>query len=100
MLGPVLGLVRIDLHAADRIDGRTAGMLVVATVTMARVGRLAPRAILYQPGVYVGVDIYTPGEYMALTKTENRDACLRRLNRIEGQVRGVSRMVEEDRYCI
>ena len=23
-----------------------------------------------------------------------------RLNRIEGQVRGISRMVEEDRYCI
>jgi len=27
-------------------------------------------------------------------------ACLRRLNRIEGQVRGLIRMVEEDRYCI
>jgi CsoR family transcriptional regulator, copper-sensing transcriptional repressor len=27
-------------------------------------------------------------------------ACLRRLNRIEGQVRGLTRMVEEDRYCI
>src|SRR5262245_45962842 len=26
--------------------------------------------------------------------------CIRRLNRIEGQVRGLSRMVEEDRYCI
>jgi len=25
---------------------------------------------------------------------------LNRLNRIEGQVRGVSRMVEDDRYCI
>jgi len=25
---------------------------------------------------------------------------LKRLNRIEGQVRGLSRMVEEDRYCI
>ena len=27
-------------------------------------------------------------------------ACLRRLNRIEGQVRGLTRMLEEDRYCI
>lgn len=26
--------------------------------------------------------------------------CLTRLSRIEGQVRGVSRMIEEDRYCI
>ena len=27
-------------------------------------------------------------------------ACLRRLNRIEGQVRGLTKMLEEDRYCI
>ncbi len=26
--------------------------------------------------------------------------CLTRLSRIEGQVRGVSRMIEEERYCI
>jgi CsoR family transcriptional regulator, copper-sensing transcriptional repressor len=25
---------------------------------------------------------------------------LKRLNRIEGQVRGLARMIEEDRYCI
>jgi CsoR family transcriptional regulator, copper-sensing transcriptional repressor len=28
------------------------------------------------------------------------DDCLRRLRRIEGQVRGISRMVAEDKYCI
>lgn len=27
-------------------------------------------------------------------------SCRKRLSRIEGQVRGLSRMVEEDRYCI
>lgn len=27
-------------------------------------------------------------------------SCLKRLNRIEGQVRGLRRMVEDDRYCI
>ena len=27
-------------------------------------------------------------------------SCLKRLQRIEGQVRGLARMVEEDRYCI
>ena len=27
-------------------------------------------------------------------------SCVKRLNRIEGQVRGLARMVEEDRYCI
>ncbi|SCW77088.1 metal-sensitive transcriptional regulator [Ancylobacter rudongensis] len=31
---------------------------------------------------------------------DTRTACLKRLSRIEGQVRGLSRMVEEDRYCI
>jgi CsoR family transcriptional regulator, copper-sensing transcriptional repressor len=30
----------------------------------------------------------------------DKDALLKRLARIEGQVRGVSRMVEEERYCI
>jgi CsoR family transcriptional regulator, copper-sensing transcriptional repressor len=32
--------------------------------------------------------------------TENREALLRRLRRIEGQVRGVGRMVEAERYCV
>jgi len=27
-------------------------------------------------------------------------SCLKRLSRIEGQVRGLAKMVEEDRYCI
>ena len=31
---------------------------------------------------------------------EDKPKLLNRLNRIEGQVRGVARMVEEDRYCI
>ena len=30
---------------------------------------------------------------------ENKDALLRRLRRIEGQVRGLHRMVDEERYC-
>lgn len=30
----------------------------------------------------------------------DREAYLKRLRRIEGQVRGLQRMVEEDRYCI
>jgi CsoR family transcriptional regulator, copper-sensing transcriptional repressor len=33
-------------------------------------------------------------------KRENSVKLLNRLSRIEGQVRGVARMVEEDRYCI
>jgi len=32
--------------------------------------------------------------------TATKDPLLKRLRRIEGQVRGVEKMVEEDRYCI
>ncbi|MDX6398205.1 MAG: CsoR family transcriptional regulator, copper-sensing transcriptional repressor [Gaiellaceae bacterium] len=32
--------------------------------------------------------------------TEHKDDLLKRLARVEGQVRGISRMVEDDRYCI
>src|SRR5215218_3612160 len=39
---------------------------------------------------FVGVPSYTP----------EKDAYLKRLRRIEGQVRGLQRMVEEDKYCI
>lgn len=32
--------------------------------------------------------------------TDNKAAVLKRLRRVEGQVRGLQRMVEEDVYCI
>jgi DNA-binding FrmR family transcriptional regulator len=32
--------------------------------------------------------------------TANKEAYLLRLKRIEGQVRGIARMVDEDKYCI
>ena len=31
---------------------------------------------------------------------QDKEALIRRLHRIEGQVRGIERMVEEERYCI
>ena len=31
---------------------------------------------------------------------DDKDAYLRRLRRIEGQIRGIQRMVSEDEYCI
>jgi len=33
-------------------------------------------------------------------RTDIKASCLKRLQRIEGQVRGLARMIEEDRYCI
>jgi DNA-binding FrmR family transcriptional regulator len=31
---------------------------------------------------------------------DNKESHLKRLRRIEGQIRGLQRMVEEDKYCI
>jgi DNA-binding FrmR family transcriptional regulator len=33
-------------------------------------------------------------------QTSTKVACLKRLSRIEGQIRGLTGMVEDDRYCI
>lgn len=33
-------------------------------------------------------------------KHDSKSSSLKRLSRIEGQVRGIARMVAEDRYCI
>jgi DNA-binding FrmR family transcriptional regulator len=32
--------------------------------------------------------------------TEDRESYLKRMRRIEGQVRGITRMIDEDKYCI
>src|SRR6266487_4212511 len=37
---------------------------------------------------------------MAHGYAENKEALVKRLHRVEGQVRGIEKMVEEDRYCI
>ncbi|MDN5749003.1 MAG: metal-sensitive transcriptional regulator [Pseudonocardia sp.] len=31
---------------------------------------------------------------------QDKDAYLKRMRRIEGQVRGIAKMIEEDKYCI
>jgi DNA-binding FrmR family transcriptional regulator len=33
-------------------------------------------------------------------QTNTKAACLKRLSRIEGQIRGLTGMVKDDRYCI
>lgn len=33
-------------------------------------------------------------------QNDAKSSCLKRLSRIEGQVRGLARMVQDDRYCI
>lgn len=44
--------------------------------------------------------VYTPWGYMSPMSKEIKASCLKRLKRIEGQVRGIAGMVEDERYCI
>ena len=46
------------------------------------------------------VDGPTRRWYKRFMQQEMKEKCLQRLARIEGQVRGIARMVGEDRYCI
>ena len=44
--------------------------------------------------------IYTLWGYISRMRDDIKASCLKRLKRVEGQVRGLARMVEDDRYCI
>ena len=46
------------------------------------------------------LDTYTPCKYISIMKQEAKEAVLKRFRRIEGQIGGLSRMVEDGRYCI
>ncbi|HWA12312.1 MAG TPA: metal-sensitive transcriptional regulator [Burkholderiales bacterium] len=45
-------------------------------------------------------DAAAHGHAHHLGKGSNKAGLARRLNRIEGQVRGLNKMVEDDRYCV
>ena len=49
--------------------------------------------------MYLQTPWWGSGSTMAAMKP-NKQRALDRLARIEGQVRGIARMVEEDRYCV
>jgi CsoR family transcriptional regulator, copper-sensing transcriptional repressor len=44
--------------------------------------------------------MYTPSGILPLVKQETKRAMDRRLARLEGQVSGLRKMVQEDRYCL
>jgi DNA-binding FrmR family transcriptional regulator len=59
-----------------------------------RFGRLLVMMLVHE------LELYTPGGYIVGMQANAKASVLKRLQRIEGQVRGLARMVEEDRYCI
>lgn len=46
------------------------------------------------------LDTHTPMGYHKIMKKELKPRAVRRLKIIEGQIRGLQKMVEEDKYCI
>jgi DNA-binding FrmR family transcriptional regulator len=92
------------------MPGKPGTVLLRCTGVPASRLRRYPRGVLaiYPYGVYVGpmkvpeevdvsLDADPPPDH---GYTANKEAYLRRLKRIEGQVRGIARMVDEDKYCI
>jgi DNA-binding FrmR family transcriptional regulator len=54
-----------------------------------------------EPGASCGCAVHDGGERKAVAvDADIKDGNLKRLRRIEGQVRGLQKMVEEDRYCV
>src|ERR1035438_2011103 len=83
---PVTGHWAPDGHLFQRLPGRESS---VRPPPAARAGgrRLGSPGVPTYPRSMHGY-------------TQDKDAYLKRLRRIEGQVRGLQRMVEEDVYCI
>ena len=81
---------RIDAHAADRI-GRIA-------IAVAR--RVHHVFVICHRHRKPALEPYTLRGYIRVMRTEIKASVLKRLNRVEGQVRGLASMVEDDRYCI
>ena len=52
------------------------------------------------PAEQVGLGARSAYRHSMRGYTQDKDAYLKRLRRVEGQVRGLQRMVEEDVYCI
>src|SRR6478735_1802429 len=96
------GLVWTETVAMRRGRPRRTGVTVIhSSSALARsVNRRASSPI--PPPARDRSRAYTPCGYAGAMHgySENRDAHLKRLRRVEGQVRGLQRMVEEDQYCI
>ena len=80
------------MPAAAGMRGAIMRMVVIVPVAM----RVFCRRHLVVPAL----ELNTLGGYMRHMRQEIKSSCLKRLKRIEGQIRGLAGMVEDDRYCI
>jgi CsoR family transcriptional regulator, copper-sensing transcriptional repressor len=71
------------------------GAVIVGVAVM-----VAVRMFCRRHFAFPALELYTLGGYMRPMRQEIKTSCLKRLKRIEGQIRGLAGMVEDDRYCI
>ena len=86
VIGYVLGSSNIHTHTANRICSGAIFQMIHFKLVIHRAISL--------------LDTYTPYRYLSSMQKEAKIAVLKRFKRIEGQVGGLSRMVEDGRYCI
>ena len=60
---------------------------------------MATRTCDEEGGAACGCDAQASGRKALAVDPDIKDSNLKRLRRIEGQIRGLHKMVEEDRYC-
>lgn len=97
MGGLVFRRVRIDRHAADGVEDAAFGGRGMMMVVVRRAhGRPRPALAVYTLGGYID----RMSKDHKTQKIETKAATLKRLGRLEGQIRGIAGMVEADRYCI
>lgn len=46
------------------------------------------------------MEVHSHTQHMAARSDQEKQALLNRLKRIEGQVRGIQKMIDDDRYCV
>lgn len=71
-------------------------------MTMPRMGAMpaATPRLRFRHATIHGLETDTLQGYIGAMRKDIKASCQKRLSRIEGQVRGLSKMVDEDRYCI
>jgi leucyl aminopeptidase len=88
--------IKSDVADVKNIGAGTAGAIIGA-VFLGKFAEGYPWAHLDIAGTATADK--TAGKHAEAVDADIKDANLKRLRRIEGQVRGLQKMVEEDRYC-
>jgi DNA-binding FrmR family transcriptional regulator len=70
---------------------------VTAVSAGRRIVRVPALCVIHQKPA---LETYTLGGYIERMRKDIKTSVQKRLGRIEGQVRGLSKMVDDDRYCI